>query len=269
MVYSCGCENGEIMPKFDDKTTMGGNVRGFHTTCWTKISDFKTSDKAKKQLIISELSELYWKPVYCYLRYKGNSNEVAKDLTQGFFHEVVINRNLIQQADRTKGKFRTFLLTALDRYTRDVHQKETSGKRKPSGKLFSLDEFDMPDVSIEISDLTAEQGFNYAWVTDLLDQVFAEVEQECINTQKEIHWKAFSARVVDPIINNKKAASFSEICANLGIDSESRASNMVITVKRRLRKALERKLAKLSQSGKEVEEEINELLKIFSANLAG
>ena len=44
---------------------------------------------------------------------------------------------------------------------------------------------------------------------------------------------------------------------------------MVITVKRRLRKALERSLAKLSQSGKEVEEEINELLKFFSTDPAG
>ena len=257
------------MPKFDDKTTMGGKVQRFHTTCWTKINDIKTSDKAKEQMIINELLGLYWKPVYCYLRHKGNSNEVAKDLTQGFFHEVVINRHLIQQADKSRGKFRTFLLTALDRYTRDVHQKETAGKRKPSGKLFSLDEFDMPDVSVDIHDLTAEQGFHYAWMADLLDRVFAEVEQECTNTQKEIHCKVFSARVLDPLIHSKKAASLSEICANLGIDNESRASNMVITVKRRLRKALERNLTKLSQSGKEVEEEINELLKIFSVNSAG
>ena len=114
------------MPRFGDKTTMGGNIQRFYTTCWTKISDIKTSDKAKEQLIINDLLELYWKPVYCYLRHKGNNNEVAKDLTQGFFHEVVINRSLIQQADKAKGKFRTFLLTALDRYTMDVHRKETA-----------------------------------------------------------------------------------------------------------------------------------------------
>lgn len=257
------------MPSYDDKTTMGGKVQKFHTTCWTKIGDIKTSDKAKEQMIINELLGLYWKPVYCYLRHKGNSNEVAKDLTQGFFHEVVINRSLIQQADRTKGKFRTFLLTALDRYTRDMHQKETASKRKPSGKLFSLEEFDTMDVSVDIPNLTAEQGFHYAWITDLLDRVFDEVEQECINTQKEIHWKVFSARVLNPIIHNTKAVSLSEICADLDIDNESCASNMVITVKRRIRKVLERHMAKLSQSGKEVEEEINELLKIFSANPAG
>lgn len=250
------------MPKYDDKTVMGGKSERFHTTCWTMLADIKTSDKAKEQLIINELSELYWKPVYCYLRQKGNNNETAKDLTQGFFHEVVINRSLLQQADKRKGKFRTFLLTALDRYTRDVHQKETAAKRKPSGKWFSLEDFDMPD-------LTAEQSFNYAWVTDLLDHVFSEVEQECINTQKGVHWKVFFARVLAPIVYGKNGPSMSEICANLGIDNESIASNMIITVKRRIRKALERNLAKLSESGKEMEEEIRELLSIFSVNSAG
>ena len=257
------------MPKFNDKTTMGGKVHRFQTTCWTKINDIKTSDKAKEQMIINELLGLYWKPVYCYLRHKGNSNEAAKDLTQGFFYEVVINRNLIQQANKSKGKFRTFLLTALDRYARDMHQKDTAGRRKPSGKLFSLEEFDIPNTSVDMPDLNAEQGFHYAWITDLLDRVFDEVEQECVNTQKEIHWKVFSARVLDPIFYNKKATSLSDLCAMYGIDNESRASNMVITVKRRLKKALERNLTRLSQSSKEVEEEIDELLKFFSANTAG
>lgn len=252
------------MPKFHDKTTMGGKVEGFHTTCWTKIADIKTSDNAKEQLIINELLALYWKPVYCYLRHKGNNNEAAKDLTQGFFHEIVIGRGLIQQADKTKGKFRTFLLTALDRYTRDIHQKETSGKRMPTGKIYSLEEFDMPDMSVDIPDLSPEQGFHYAWITDLLDQVFSEVEQECHKTHKEIHWKVFSAKVLDPIIHNKKASSLSDLCAELGIDNESSASNMIITVKRRLRKALERNLERLSHSGKEIEEEINNLLAVFS-----
>ena len=60
------------MSKFDDKTTMGGEIQRFHTTCWTKISDVKISDKAKEQIIINELIGSYWKPVYCYLRHKGN-----------------------------------------------------------------------------------------------------------------------------------------------------------------------------------------------------
>jgi DNA-directed RNA polymerase specialized sigma24 family protein len=257
------------MPNINDKTSMGGLNERFSTTCWTKIIDIKKSGKQKEQLIINELLTLYWKPVYCYLRQKGNNNETAKDLTQGFFQEVVLGRNLIQQADKAKGKFRTFLLTALDRYTRDIHQKEKAGKRIPTDKIFALEEFDTPDIPANIQEFTPEQGFNYAWVTDLLDGVFSEVEKECCFTQKEIHWKVFYSRVVDPIINNKKPSSLSEICSNLEIDNESSASNMIITVKRRLRKALERQLVKLSKSGKEIEEEINELLKIFSIDSAG
>ena len=39
-------------------------------------------------MIVDRLLRRYWKPVYCYLRHKGYSNENAKDLTQGFFETV-------------------------------------------------------------------------------------------------------------------------------------------------------------------------------------
>jgi len=68
-----------------DKTTMGGSREMFQTTCWTEIISAKTTDQARQKLIINNLLSRYWKPVYCYLRRKGHSNESAKDLTQGFF----------------------------------------------------------------------------------------------------------------------------------------------------------------------------------------
>lgn len=252
-----------------DRTSMGGTDGMFHTTCWTQIIDSKTTNEARESLIINDLLNKYWKPVYCYLRRKGYDNESAKDLTQGFFHEVVLGRKLIQRADKTKGKFRTFLLTALDRYTVDVYDKETAGKRRPTGKIFQIDDFDIPDISEDILDLDPEQGFHYAWVSDLLDQVLSEVEQECLNSNKEVHWKVFCARLLDPIVNSSKPLSLSEICEKYNIENESRASNMIITVKRRLRKALERYLHRFAKSDPEIEQEIYELLKIFSRAAQG
>ena len=114
------------MPRYDYRTAIGGTKTKFGTTSWTKILDARTSTEERHSLIINELLDRYWKPVYCYLRHKGYDNEKAKDLTQGFFHEVVLGRDLLKQADKAKGKFRTFLLTALDRYTVDVYREETA-----------------------------------------------------------------------------------------------------------------------------------------------
>ena len=119
-----------LMAKRHDKTTMGGAKHTFQTTLWSEIQNVKTLDEDKRQIIIGNFLKKYWKPVYCYIRRKGYDNEPAKDLTQGFFHEIVLGHNLIQQADQTKGRFRTFLLTTLDRYVTNVYRRETAQKRK-------------------------------------------------------------------------------------------------------------------------------------------
>jgi hypothetical protein len=87
----------------------------FPATDWTGIID-----PSSGQAIQQELSTRYWKPIYCYLRSKGYSDEDAQDLTQGFFAEIVLDRGLSRNIDRSKGKFRTLLLTALNHYAISV-----------------------------------------------------------------------------------------------------------------------------------------------------
>ena len=68
----------------------GGARQRFLTTQWSLIENIKSGEDQDK-LLIGFLLEEYWKPVYCYLRRTGHDNEQAKDLTQAFFHEVVLN----------------------------------------------------------------------------------------------------------------------------------------------------------------------------------
>ena len=97
---------------------MGGERESFLSTHWSLINDVKTHPEQDRALI-GLLLQQYWKPVYCYLRRRGYHNEQAKDLTQAFLHEVVLNRHLVDRADPSKGRFRTFLLHALNQYLLD------------------------------------------------------------------------------------------------------------------------------------------------------
>lgn len=248
------------MPRYNDRTKMGGGKGSFQTTAWTLILDAKTSNLQRQKLIINELMAKYWKPVYCYCNRKGYDNEKAKDLTQGFFQDVVLGRRLIQQAEKNKGRFRTLLLTALDRYIIDMHKQETAGKRLPKDRLFALEDYDLP----EIPQVSPEQGFNYAWLADLLDKVLSQVKQECLTTGKQAYWEIFRLRVLDPIMHNEKPVALSQITEMHGIDNQAKISNMLVTVKRRLRKALENRLKQLGQSDPQIEEEIQDLMNIFS-----
>ena len=78
------------MSKYSGKTSMGGSKKVFETTHWSEIFDAKTTDDVRRNTIIEILLRRYWKPAYCYIRRKGYDNEHAKDLTQGFFYEIVL-----------------------------------------------------------------------------------------------------------------------------------------------------------------------------------
>lgn len=250
--------------KSDEYTSIGGERRSFQTTHWTAIETIGSNDDACNRAMVGDLLRTYWKPVYCYLRQKGYGNEEAKDLTQGFFHEIVLGRKLIQRADHTKGRFRTLLLTALDRYLTSFHRKQTAQKRAPKDRLVQLEDIDPADMPEPIGEFNSEESFNYAWVSELLDQMLAEVEAECCSRGMTVHWQAFRARVLRPIIESKEPSSLAEICDRFGIEDGIKASNMIFAVKKRFQAALRRHLRESVVSEPEVGEEMQELMRFLS-----
>lgn len=246
-----------------DKTSMGGKKITFQTTDWTDIQHAKTQNEIQRRIIIDKIIKRYWKPVYCYIRRKGHTNETAKDLTQDFFYEIFLGRQLVQKADLSKGRFRPFLLTALDRYLIDKNKYETANKRHPNGQLFTLEDIDFTEISISASDMTPEQDFHHAYVLDLLNYVLSEVKDECYNIGRRIHWEVFRERLLVPIFDDVAPPPLSDICKKYDIKNSTIASNMIITVKRRLRKALERRLRQSVPTDSDIEGELSDLLKIF------
>jgi RNA polymerase sigma-70 factor (ECF subfamily) len=245
-----------------DQTSMGGERGTFLTTHWSLIEDAK-KHQDKDRALIGLLLERYWKPVYCYLRRKGHGNEQAKDLTQGFFHEVVLNRHLIERADISKGRFRTLLLHALNQYVVDELRRESARKHIPKDKLVPLDIADPPTLPETLCELDAEQSFNYVWKADLLERVFTEVRDWYIERGMETHWYVFRDRLLQPTLEDRQTPSLSQICRRYGIDNEATASNMLKTVKRLFRSVLEKHVRQTVASGEAVEEELREIFRFL------
>jgi DNA-directed RNA polymerase specialized sigma24 family protein len=241
---------------------MGGDREAFLTTHWSLIENVK-QHQDKDRALIGLLLKRYWKPVYCYLRRKGYDNEQAKDLTQGFLHEVLLNRNLVERADSSKGRFRSFLLYALNQYLLDEHRKETARKHIPKDKLVSLEINDPPILSHLASKLDPEQSFNYVWKADLLERVFAEVKDRYTKRGMEKHWSVFNDRLLRPTLEGKDQPSLTEICRQYSIDNESTVSNMLNTVKKLVRSTLKSHIRQTVISGDVAEEELKEIFNFF------
>ncbi len=250
-------------------TNTDGDQNRFHTTHWSVILAARTEGAYERRAITNDLMARYWKPVYYYLRRQGHTDDVASDLTQGFFCEIVLDRELIQHADKARGRFRTLLLTALERYRVSVHRKKSRKKRQPEAGIQQLDTDKLSDLTAPQTEMEPEEVFYYAWVMDLLDLVLADVKEEYCSTERAGHWDAFWLKVAAPIVENAEVPSYTEICSKCGIEDESKAANMVITVKRRFRAILKRHLRNLVQSDPEVEDELNEVFAILSRSGAG
>ena len=245
-----------------DYTDMGGAGGAFLTTHWSLIEDVKKRTDEDRALI-GLLLERYWKPVYCYLRQKGYDNEQAKDLTQGFFHEIVLNLNLIQRADQSKGRFRSFLLYALNQYLMNEKRRETAQKNIPKDKIVSLDAIEPPVLPQSVIESSPEDSYNYAWVSALLDQVLSDVKRTCYEQGMETHWCVFRERVVEPMLNNAAPRSLTAICEEHGIESEKKASNMIVTVKRRFQATLKQYIRNTVASESQMADELKEIMKFL------
>ncbi len=253
----------------DDSTTMGGPNRRFETTHWTEILSTRTLDQARRREAIGVVLARYWKPMYCYLRRKGHNNEEAKDRVQGFCLEIALGHDLIQQADPEKGRFRTFLLRSLSRYASNVRRAGAARKRAPAGALFALDDLAATDIPEMSHEATPEEAFHFAWASQLLDGVFAAVEAGCYDNGKQVHWQVFCQRVVVPLIDNTAPPSLAALCEKYHIPDQAKASNMIITVKRRFQAELARQVRQAVSSDVDVEQEIQDLMRILSRSGAG
>ena len=248
--------------RHSDHTDMGGDREAFLTTHWSMIEGVQNR-QGQEHTLVGLLLKRYWKPVYGYIRRKGYNNEEAKDLTQGFFHEVVLNRRLFERADRSKGRFRPFLLHAVNQYLLDCRRRERAQKRIPPDRLVSLDVAGMPAIPQVVQDADPDVCFHYVWKSILLDNALSRLEKAYRDSDRETHWKVFRDRVVQPTLTGSSSPSLKDLCAEHGVEDETTASNMITTAKRRFRTILRDCVQETVSREELIEEELAEILHLF------
>jgi len=245
-----------------------GGRNTFATTHWAAIYSARASGDPGQTEALGQLLAEYWRPVYWYLRRKGHASADACDLVQGFFYDVVLRRGLLESASPANGRFRTLLLRALNRYCANVRRHIEAKKRRPPGGWLSLDELGAPRVADENPESDPERAYHYAWASKLLDAVLSAVEAGCRSDGMQVHWELFRERVLDPILSEADHPALPALCRRYQVADQAKVSNMIVTVKRRLQREMERRLRQLVGSDAEVAQEINELREILSKKRA-
>ena len=235
-------------------------------TRWSRILAAHTQDPTRRKTALGDIAQQYWHPVYWYFMRKGHAVEEAEDLTQGFFADIVLGKDLVQKADPGKGRFRGFLCEALRNYRTSQHRREQAKKRRPENNIISLEGFgsNMPEPACKET-ATPEDVFNYVWASGVWRQVFSEVESDCSQAGQTTHWEIFFERMIDPIQKNTNPPTLEELAAKYGLPGINNVSGIVTTVKRKFRTALRQYMRQFVDSDDRIDDEIHDLLKILTS----
>jgi len=169
----------------DTFPSVGG---AFMTTHWSVVDDILLPTRRiapeKARIAFARLCEDYWPPLYRFIRHRGYSRHDAQDLTQGFFANLA-EKQAYGTPDRTKGRFRTFLLVLLKRYLSATRTHQNRQKRGGNKEMVYLDD---PEVGVlhkaALEALSSDSPpdeqrlFEWNWATALLNRAMAELDAE-------------------------------------------------------------------------------------------
>ena len=244
------------------ESSPGRGSQRFPTTHWSLVG--RAAGRAGAgagKVALGELVRIYLPALRAHLIGPvGIDRDRAEDLLQGFLADKVLEQNVIAAADPGRGKFRTFLLTALERFVIDTHRRQAAAKRTPRGKLLDVDELGHRAASHH----TPSHAFDRAWAGEVLGEVTRRLRAECQNSGRAHLWGIFEARMLQPIIDGAEPPSHDELARKYHLPSPAHSANALTSAKRLFTRTFRAVVAEYARDEAEVDSEIRELWEIFS-----
>lgn len=151
----------------------------FDTTSWSVVAAAQGTQSAAARDALAVLCERYWLPLYAYVRRRGYSRFEAEDLTQEFFARL-LSRDLVLQADRERGRFRTFLLGCLNHFLMNQRDRQRAEKRGGDAPHLPLD-FEQAETHYALHgpyERDPQTEFDRQWAETLLATVTKRIEED-------------------------------------------------------------------------------------------
>jgi len=234
-------------------------LRGeYPTTIWSEVARAGKPDAPEALAALENLLRRYYPSLQAHLVFKFRTNrDEAADWLQEFVQRKVLLGHLLAEAAREKGRFRTFLLNALDNFVCSELRRAKAQKRKPEQGICALDEL-TPGESAALA-REEPDPFSASWARIVLDQTLQLMETECERDGCAERWGVFKVRVLEPMLDGAEPMPYEEVVQRIGFSSPAEASNALITGKRMFHRLLRQVVAEYAGEGADMEDEIHEL----------
>src|SRR5213082_3339414 len=252
------------MPADDQVTSqsaIGGNAyhgpAAFITTHWSVVLDAQ-GETPSAQEALEKLCRIYWRPIYSFVQRQGFGPEEAKDITQGFFAQL-LERGSFNAVPKEKGRLRSYLLGALKYFLADEQRRAMAIKRGKGQRLVPLEELRAENrVEMEPSDpVTAEQIYERRWASTMLERV--------LNLLKDQYRAGGNTALFDSLKqllpDEPDAPSQADIAAQLGM-TENAVRQAFHRFRQRYQELLREEIAHTVATPGDIEDELRHLIAV-------
>ena len=250
--YACGVK---ATPGTPDK---GG--ASFTTTHWSIVAQAALTDVPEAANALAQLCEMYWPPIYSFIRRRGYPPPDAQDLTQSFF-EFFLRTKAYARADPLHGKFRSFLLASVKNFLADNWDRNQAIRRGGGYQFISLDPekaeafYDAPSAP----DSTAERLFELRWAKTVTAGALNSLREEL---QAEGKLKLFE-QLKTFLTSGSVLPSYDDASARTGLPRAT-VKTHVHRLRQRYREIVRREIARTVSAPHEVDEELRYLCSVLA-----
>jgi DNA-directed RNA polymerase specialized sigma24 family protein len=233
----------------------------FTTTHWSVVIAASQQDSSESMAALEILCRTYWYPLYAYIRRRGYEPADAQDLTQEFFARL-LSKQYLRAVDHRKGKFRSFLLAALEHFLCNEWRRSNTQKRGGHFTFISLDNerAEQQYLQTPVANHSPEQVFDQQWAITLLERALAKLQEQLVGAGKGAlfdHLKIF-------LTGEKSSVSYAELVGKLKM-TKAALKMSVSRMRHQYGEILRSEIASTVEGPEEIEEELHALFAALSS----
>jgi RNA polymerase sigma factor (sigma-70 family) len=232
----------------------------FATTHWSAVLAAGETTSSRSSAALEQLCRTYWYPLYAHVRRNGHGPEDAQDLVQEFFARF-LGQHSVRRADRSRGRFRTFLLTSLKHFLINEWNRANREKRGGGHRLISLDAeaTETRFLAEPADERSPDKAFERRWAMVVLDRVLEQLQAELTAVGRGQVFEELKSFLT----GEEHESSYAEIGRRLGMTE----GNLKVTVHRlrhRYRELLRKEVSLTVEVPEAIDEEIRYLIAALS-----
>jgi RNA polymerase sigma-70 factor (ECF subfamily) len=231
----------------------------FRTTHWSVILEAASPSSPNGRDAFARLYSDYWYPLYAYVRRRGRSAHEAEDLTQDFF-VALLERERLRGIERGGGRFRSFLLKALQNFLANEWDRAQAKKRGGGKPMASLDEIEAESryVADPLSE-DPEASFERHWAFTVIGHAMKNLEAELQAAGKDRLLEMLRPHLQ----GDRNGKPYAAIATEMGV-TESAVKMTVHRLRQRYGELLRTEVARTVGDDAEIDVEVRHLIAVVS-----